>query len=77
MRYAIVGLFLLVACGDPIAPGIACESEKRAELSARFGTDFSPTDALLRQSHWNLGTTAPGQTATEIDWAPDCTKTVR
>ena len=77
MRRLIVGLILLAACGDPTAPGIACESEKRAELARRHGSDFSPTDALLRQNHWTIGTTAPGQSETHIDWASDCTMTVR
>lgn len=69
MRYTIVGLFLLAACGDVTAPGIACETQKRAELSTRFGSDYSPTDALLRQSHWTFG-------STQITWGSDCSKTV-
>lgn len=77
MKYAIVGLFLLAACGDPMGPGIACETEKRTELAARFGADYSPTDALLRQDHWTIGTTTRGGSMTRIDWASDCTMTVR
>jgi len=60
---------ILTACGDSTGPGIRCETEKRAELTARFGADYSPTPELLRQDKWTFGTT-------EITFGPSCAVTV-
>lgn len=70
MRGLLVYLFIsLAACSDSTGPRLSCEAEKREQLAAMFGPEYSPTDNLLLQTHWTFGTT-------EVTWAKNCTATV-
>jgi hypothetical protein len=73
MKYLLLvsAAAMLAACGkDVTAPdaSIQCETEKRAELVALFGVNYTPTDPLLRQSQWTFGSSV-------VVWHADCSFT--
>lgn len=77
MKTTLVLLVVLAACGDSTGPKIRCEAEKRAFLTDRFGSSFSPTSELLRQDIINLGSATSGVPEKQAVFAADCSVAVR
>lgn len=58
MKYLLIvsAAAAMAACGkDTTAPGIQCEGEKRAELTAVFGAQYEPSENLLLNNRWTAG----------------------